>query len=56
MENTKKEQKEKLKTLGQGIPEALYWEFKKVAAERHETMNEAVENAIRIYVSMKAEA
>lgn len=36
--------------LGIGIPDELYWRFKKVQAERRESSRQALETAIYLYI------
>lgn len=44
-----------LKTISGKVDADLYWKFKAAAAERHETIPQALENAVRLYVSIKTE-
>jgi hypothetical protein len=41
------------KNVGGPIPTSLYWDFKRAQAAREETVNEALINAIRLYVDLK---
>lgn len=43
---------EGLKMLGAKIPNELHWRFKCAAAERHESITEAIMNAVEIYISI----
>lgn len=45
-------QEEETKSIGGPIPKSLYWEFKRVQAERKETALQALENAIRLYLDI----
>lgn len=40
------------KMLGALVPNELYWQFKKAAAERNESMKTALEVAARLYVEI----
>ena len=40
------------KMLGAFVPEELFWEFKKAAADRKEKMSEAMINAAYLYISI----
>lgn len=37
------------KTVGGQIPAALYWEFKRIQAQRHESSTKALEIAVQLY-------
>lgn len=41
-----------LKMLGAQVPSELHWRFKCAAAERHESMAEAIMNAAELYMSI----
>lgn len=55
MSDTPVAAKDEKKTVGGAIPPELYWEFKRVQAERKETATQALENAIRLYVEIDTE-
>jgi hypothetical protein len=40
------------RSVGGLIPEDLFWEFKAARAKRHESGNQAMENAIRLYLEL----
>lgn len=40
------------KNIGGAIPTDLYWQFKKIQADRKETATEALQNAIRLYIEI----
>lgn len=42
-----------LKLLGAQVDESVYWEFKKVASKRKETMQEAIVHAALLYMDLK---
>lgn len=46
---------ESVRSVGGLIPENLFWEFKAARARRHENGNQAIENAIRLYLEVKTE-
>ena len=39
-------------TIGQKLEKELYWEFKKAAATRRETMADAVSTAVQLYIDL----
>lgn len=41
-----------LKMLGAQVPSELHWRFKCAAAERHESMAEALMNAVELYIAV----
>lgn len=41
------------KNLNTKVHEDLYWDFKREAAKRRESMPEAVENALKLYLSIE---
>ena len=43
------------KFLGANVPADIYWEFKTAAAEREETMQDAIKNAALLYTDAKAQ-
>jgi hypothetical protein len=43
---------ESFRSVGGLIPEDLFWEFKASRANRHESGNQAMENAIRLYLEL----
>lgn len=43
----------KAKLLGAKVAENIYWEFKKVASARKETMQEAIIHAAMLYMDLK---
>lgn len=45
-----KEQEEATKMLGAHVPQSIYWEFKRVAAERQEMLQEAILHAAMLYI------
>lgn len=49
-ENTTIELTEEEKLLSGNIPESVFWEFKRIAAERKENMKTAVLNAALLYI------
>jgi negative regulator of replication initiation len=56
MSSTKNKETEKIedtKMLGGNVPESIYWDFKKKATERKETMAEAIYNAAMLYIELK---
>lgn len=50
MSRTTEKKEGTTRSIGCVIPEELYWQFKQIQAERHETMAQAIENAIRLYL------
>lgn len=40
------------KNLNTKVDTDLYWDFKREAAKRKETMPEAIENALRLYLGL----
>lgn len=46
---------EALRPVGGQVPEVIYWDFKKTAAERKETMQEALAHALMLYIEFKPE-
>jgi hypothetical protein len=54
-ENICTNQKEEAKSIGALIPAKLYWQFKRIQAERKETATQAIENAIRLYIELDTE-
>lgn len=54
-ENPSNVSKEETKTIGGAIPIELYWQYKKVQAQRQESATKALENAIRLYVEIDIE-
>jgi hypothetical protein len=50
-ENTM-ETREDTKSIGGSIPAELYWDFKKIQAQRKESATQALENAVRLYVEL----
>ena len=49
------EERPATKLLGGQVREDLYWAFRKKAAERHEQMSEAIENAALLYLECDSE-
>lgn len=50
---TKNSTEEETKLLGAQIPESIFWRFKSVAAERKESMAEAILNAAMLYIEFQ---
>lgn len=55
MKNEHKLEQEDTKLLGSQVPENIYWLFKHAAAQRKESMRDAIINAALLYISIEGE-
>lgn len=55
MKDEHKLEQEDTKLLGSQVPENIYWLFKNAAAQRKETMRDAIINAALLYISIEEE-